>query len=52
MTAGERRKAAPWGLSLTSVAVAVVFAGPLLYLVSRVVVGDVAMRTVIADDDA
>ncbi len=50
MVAAARRKAAPWGLSVTSIAIAVVFAGPLLYLVSRVVVGDVAMRTVVADE--
>lgn len=42
-------KRAPWGLSAVSVAVAAVFATPLLYLVSRVVVGDVAASTVFAD---
>ncbi len=49
MDAAARRRPAPFGISLTSAAVALVFAAPLLYLVSRVAVGDVRLRTVVAD---
>ena len=46
------RRPAPWGLSAVSAAVAVGFAVPLVYLVSRVVVGDVTVRSVVADEVA
>ncbi len=45
-----RRTRAPWGLSLSSGAVALVFAAPLAYLISRVVVGDVDLGAVLADE--
>lgn len=48
MTARHTR--APWGLSLSSGAVALVFAAPLAYLISRVVVGDVDLGAVLADE--
>ncbi len=45
---GPRRRA-PRSLSAVSVAVGLLFVGPLTYLVSRVATGDVRLRTVIAD---
>lgn len=44
------RRRAPIALSATSVLVALVFATPLAYLISRVAVGDVRMSSVVSDD--
>lgn len=44
------RRRAPVALSGTSVLVALVFATPLAYLISRVAVGDVRMSSVVSDD--
>ena len=48
--AAVQRKPAPLGISVVSAVVALGFAAPLVYLVSRVVVGDVPARTVLADE--
>ena len=50
MIASTARPPAPTGLSVASAVVALGFGVPLVYLVSRVVVGDVALRTVVVDD--
>jgi iron(III) transport system permease protein len=47
---GTARRRAPVALSATSVLVALVFATPLTYLVSRVAVGDVPLSSVVSDD--
>src|SRR5690606_41387361 len=44
------RRRAPIALSATSVLVALVFATPLAYLISRVAVGDVRMSSGVSDD--
>jgi iron(III) transport system permease protein len=44
------RRPAPFGLSAVSAVVALAFAVPLLYLISRVAVGDVSLRTVVDDE--
>jgi iron(III) transport system permease protein len=45
-----QRKPAPRAITVVSVIVALGFAAPLVYLLSRVVVGDVDARTVLADE--
>lgn len=49
MVAAQRRSA-PAGITTVSVVVALAFGAPIVYLASRVAVGDVALRTVVADE--